>query len=84
MSKYYETDCRSSLPLEQNDYYIKTAWSHLLKNIFNRQLYFVYTGFNKLSGEGYTTLKFAAIARTVLMFSLFVRDCVYKDKGNNC
>ena len=44
----------------------------------------MYTGFYKLSGEGYTTLKFAAIARTVLMFSLFLGDCVCKDKRNNC
>ena len=44
----------------------------------------MYTGFYKLSGEGYTTLKFAAIARTVLMFPLFLGYCVCKDKRNNC
>ena len=54
------------------------------KNIFNGQRYFLHSRFYQLSGEGYTTLKFAAIARAVLIFSLFLRDCVCKRRENNC
>ena len=53
------------------------------KKNFNGQYYFLYSRFYQLSGEGYTTLKFAAIARAVLTFSLFLRDYVCKRKGNN-
>ena len=83
---------RASLPLEQNDYCIKSVitspkkylqWvtlfcvlctqndctNYLILQTFWRRLYYV---------------KFVAIARSVLIFPLFLGDCVCKDKINNC